>query len=419
MPKFLTVEETVHKFIPDATKECIQDVIANASRISPRFKRPIISKKEIFDYLRKKYNLPVAHYARGQKNYWILRGYSDEEAERLYHQYSKKFYSRGVEFYMGKGLTEEEAKERIKQTVSKQQETISQWSDEKRQAVTASKANDLEAYIRRHGEEEGKRRYYERIEKYKYAVSLEGMTERYGEDEAKRLIEERNKSCSSNLEACIRRYGEEEGRRRYEETCQKKAFAQTLEGYIERYGKEEGTLRFEERQRKYVESCRNKPLEELIRIAQARKVPFASASKSSLMVFEPLHQWLLDQGINDREIFYGKDSRREYFLWADNNELYWYDFAISGLKLLIEFNGTHFHAKSPNQTDFRNPYEPHLTAQEVWEHDQYKLDTARKRGYNVFVIWDDVLPEENLRFLKTEITKLLEEKAREKDNHDL
>lgn len=405
----LSIETRVRDILTDATEDCIQDVINNVEfHYNSRLKRYIVNRGVVLEYLRQKHNLKTTRYAKGQKNYWILRGFSDEEAERLYHQYSKKYYSRSIEHYIEQGYTEEEALKKQRHSVEKARQTISQWSDEKRQAVNASKVNNLEACIRRYGEDEGQRRYNERIEKFKYALSLEGMTERYGEEEAKRLIEERNKSYSSNLEGCIRRYGEEEGRRRYEETCQKKAFAQTLEGYISRYGEEEGVRRFNERQRKYVASYNNKTPEEMARINKSKHVQFCRASKPSLKVFEPLHVWLLEKGIKDEDIFYGIGSRKEFCLAKPTGYCYWYDFAVASKKIIIEFNGISYHVRSPNQEGYVHPFHQELTAEVVWKRDQEKLALAKEKGYNVFVVWEDVSVDDNLNFLCSEISKLID-----------
>lgn len=378
----LSIETRVRNILTDATEDCIKDVINNVEfHYNSRLKRYIVNRGVVLEYLRQKNNLKTTRYAKGQKNYWILRGYSDEEAERLYHQYSKKYYSRSIEHYVEQGYTEEEALKKQRDSVEKARQTISQWSDEKRQAVTASKINNLEAFIRRYGEVEGQRRYNERIEKFKYAFSLEGMTERYGE---------------------------EEGRRRYEETCQKKACAQTLEGYISRYGEEEGVRRFNERQRKYVASYNNKTPEEMARINKSKHVQFCRASKPSLKVFEPLHVWLLEKGIKDEDIFYGIGSRKEFCLAKPTGYCYWYDFVIASKKIIIEFNGISYHVRSPNQEGYVHPFHQELTAEVVWKRDQEKLALAKEKGYNVFVVWEGVSVEDNLNFLCSEISKLID-----------
>lgn len=409
MTQPLTVEEAVRRFIPDATEECIQDVILHAPfKISKRYKKPCVTRPVIFEYLRALHNLPITHYSKGQKNYWILRGYSDEEAEEKYLQYSKQYFARTVESTMKRYGVDRQTAERMRaESMEKTRQTVSQWSDEKRREVGRQKSQALDALIERYGEEEGTRRYQQRLRRYKKTIS-DNWNTLVNEHGLEYALQKR-KEKSSDLAHCIARYGEEEGRRRYKETSRKKSFAQTLDGYISRYGEEEGTRRYNERQEKYVNTFRQKPIEELTRINKSKHVKFLRASKPSLKVFEPLHQWLLERGFSDNDIFYGVGTRQEFCLYSQDRQYFWYDFTIQSLKVVIEFNGVTYHPKSPDQPDFEHPFEPTRTAKVVWDHDQLKLDVAQKAGYNVFVVWEDVLPEENLKYLQSEISKLMEQ----------
>ena len=66
-----------------------------------------------------------------------------------------------------------------------------------------------------------------------------------------------------------------------------------------------------------------------------------------------------------------------------------YDFTDTEHKLIIEYNGERFHAKSPDDKDFCNPYCPELTAAEQWRFDENKKLCAERNGYKIFYIWNN------------------------------
>lgn len=86
-----------------------------------------------------------------------------------------------------------------------------------------------------------------------------------------------------------------------------------------------------------------------------------------------------------------------------------YDFTDNENKLIIEFNGEHFHAKSPNDDTFFNPYNPNLTALEQWQLDENKKLCAERKGFKIYYIWENdyvnnsnKIIEDCLSFLKME-----------------
>ena len=103
-------------------------------------------------------------------------------------------------------------------------------------------------YIKKYGEEEGKRKWVE------YNKS-KGLTEqkcilKYGEEEGKkRWVDIRDRS-KSTLENFIRKHGEEEGKRRWAVKKEKDKIKGTLQFYLEKYGEEEGLIKYLEKNSK-------------------------------------------------------------------------------------------------------------------------------------------------------------------------
>jgi len=118
-------------------------------------------------------------------------------------------------------------------------------------------ASVKKAWIRDYGEEEGLRRWNEH--KKNFGKTTEQLIEIHGEE---RVLEINNKKKTFSLEACIERYGEEDGRKKWDERLAKKLKTQknnfknkkwkngrTLQEYQERFGIEDGYKKWSERNR--------------------------------------------------------------------------------------------------------------------------------------------------------------------------
>jgi very-short-patch-repair endonuclease len=128
---------------------------------------------------------------------------------------------------------------------------------------------------------------------------------------------------------------------------------------------------------------------------------FGKASIESLLVFNEVEKFCLENGIDGDDIFIGKDERKEYFIQT-KKKIYFYDFTIKSLKLIIEYHGVTFHV-NPNNSDkenWRNPF-----TNEGWKENIYKTkvknNAALRRGFKILEIWSD---EE----VKTNIEKCIE-----------
>lgn len=84
---------------------------------------------------------------------------------------------------------------------------------------TASRSS----FIRRHGEEEGVRRYEEYVKFHSDKNKFEYKRDKFGW--SKEQYDEFNKNRSVTLELCIKKHGEELGRKIFSEYCGKQAYA--------------------------------------------------------------------------------------------------------------------------------------------------------------------------------------------------
>lgn len=398
--------------------------------------KPRRNKRKILEFLQKHFNLAKHAYAKGQKNYWIIRGFSIEDAEKNSKQYSE-CYSRSPENIARKyNCSIEEAQKIFHERNGRAQQSRDNLPEEEKARINKLRRNDKQSLINRYGEKEGLRRYEERIAKFKQSISLESLIERYGEEEGQKIYNERNAARSSSLESLIKKYGEEEGTARYQQQVSKKAHAQTLQGYIDRYGFDEGCVRFKQRQQKFLDAWAKKTPEELARIRNLQVQSLEKmierygeengrqryynwmqtrrfrASAESLKVFVPLYTWLLDNGYNDDDIFFGYESKKEFFI-CNNDEFYSYDFCIKSLQLIFEFNGILYHPKSADQENWHMPYSD-MTAKQKFEYDQHKLQFAKNRGYKTIVLWEDVDYMSNLEYA-IDVIKALKEMNVEKN----
>lgn len=117
---------------------------------------------------------------------------------------------------------------------------------EKVKLATAS----LEKFIRKYGPEEGKKKYDAYCARQAYTCSKDYMKKTRGWTDEQ--WNEFNASRASTEENFIKRYGEDDGKKKWQEYCAYEAFAgNTLTYFVETYGKELGV-------KKYTEVCEKK-----------------------------------------------------------------------------------------------------------------------------------------------------------------
>lgn len=141
-------------------------------------------------------------FRKFKKEYWINKGFSEEEAILKVSEFQKNNSSKLVKkrkenperysdvsdmqlkYWLKKGFSEEEAKSAVK---------------ERQQTFT------LEKCIQRHGKEEGTKKWKERQEKWQNTLNSKSKEEKV------RI----NKSKAVTINSFVKKYGEEEGKRQY------------------------------------------------------------------------------------------------------------------------------------------------------------------------------------------------------------
>lgn len=200
--------------------------------------------------------------------------------------------------------------------------------------------------------------------------------------------------------------GEVEISQKIEYLKNKIGHSMTLNGYIERYGVKEGYDRFAKRQEKWQYSMNSKSNEEKldILIKKVKRLPFYS--RQATLFFDKLVDRLKDL---DLEFFWKKN---EMHIWdKELSKIYFYDFTIRELRIIIEFNGVHCHP-SPrlSQTEWTNwkcPYTKQ-TADVKHVKDHRKILVAKEKGFDIEIVWSDQNIEKQLQFLIDKINKKYE-----------
>jgi hypothetical protein len=92
----------------------------------------------------------------------------------------------------------------------------------------------------------------------------------------------------------------------YKSICKSRGI--TLLKMVEKYGKIEGQKKYND----WKISCR---------------VPMGRASKESMIIFEDIIKYLIDNNFDYDDIYIGLNNKNEFFL-RENNYLFFYDFTI-------------------------------------------------------------------------------------------
>lgn len=277
-------------------------------------------------------------------------------------------------------------------------------AEEKLKFDTASK----ESWIRRHGEEEGLRKYEEYRERQRYTASSEYFIKEKGMTPEQAKAFHATRACTKDN--FIKRYGEEDGVKRWNEYCAKESYAgNKLEYFIEKYGEEAGTL-------KYKQVCKNKAItlenmikkygsikglqkfEEFINKTFIKLRSTKTYSKVSQKLFNTIIEYLPDDMVDICK--YATHNGENPIIIPHHNKTYLLDFTCGNK--VIEFNGDYWHANPSiySASDILTFRGISITAKQIWKTEQERLDILKQLGYEVLVIW-----EKDYRESPTEIVK--------------
>lgn len=182
----------------------------------------------------------------------------------------------------------------------------------------------------------------------------------------------------------------------------------SLKKCIDKYGENEGKLIFNKRQLKWQKTLNDKSPEEKIRINKLKGITLENmirkwgeidgpekyndwkcAIRGGVSNISKISQELfyeLLKNIDDKEnVKFGKHNKEFYIII--NNKIFYYDFKYKNK--IIEFNGDLFHANPQmfNENDTPNFYRKDLTAKQIWESDNKKINNIKNKGYDVHIVW--------------------------------
>jgi hypothetical protein len=177
-----------------------------------------------------------------------------------------------------------------------------------------------------------------------------------------------------------------------------------LDWYLNKYG-ESGKDRYYARLDQWLLNLQ-KTLENDPTINERKLVKFSRASKLSLKLFLPLYNEYREK----YKIYLGVDNNSEYFL-RGNNSIFFYDFTIPELKIIVEFNGSAFHPNKDLMTTqqwngWRSLFS-NATADSVNILDEAKKKLAEIHGFTMITVWDT----DNLTDARNNIRNLIEVKS--------
>jgi len=272
------------------------------------------------------------------KEYWINKGYSIEEANKEISKQQQKsskcvktYHGKSKKMLADKGYTEEEIK-RICLTPTNSEFWVNKGCSE----------NEAKDIISKNQTESAKQVDFE---KRLIPSNIEYWVNKgYSKEDAKQNVSEHQSTFS--LEKCIAKYGEEEGKKR-----------------------------FTERQNKWLKSL----------LTNGNIV--IGYSKISQDLF---YKILEIYDISNRDKVHFATHNSEFKLTKKEGGVWLYDFTDIKNKRIIEFHGDMFHG-NPNKykaDDYPHPFIKTITAQEMWDKDELKLNCAKQNGFDVLVIWD-------------------------------
>jgi hypothetical protein len=259
------------------------------------------------------------------------------------------------------------------------------------------KAITYENMVKKYGEELGLEKWNSYREKQAYSNSYEYKSIKHGW--TKEQFDDFNASRAQTLELMIQRHGEIDGPILWKKYCDRQAYTNTLEYFIEEYGEHDGILKYYEcsdGKAKSLKWCINKcdgdeERGELLfyeykeRTYNSSPVPY---SKISIELFDNLDEYVINL-IGDVSYYATKNSE---FCKYDllNKRVYFYDYVIPILNLVIEFNGDYYHCnpRKYTQTDHVNMLGKMIPVNTIWEKDRVKNDFMKSLGFTVIVVWE-------------------------------
>lgn len=344
-------EEKAKKFRKSCKFNCIEYYERFYPELSGEEQRALLQKA----LKRKKSNNP------NDLDYYISKypNLSSEEQEKMWHEYTRSHNYQCKEYYINKGLSEEEAIKKCNEKIKIAGEKISKKVSGELNGMHSSKTSKE----KRNSISPKRIEFYER----KYP-------ELSHEEHLKMLQKQYDKTNKSNIDNggynTTIEYYLNKGMTEIEarNALHDRQVTFSLEKCIERYGEDEGVKKFLKRQQKWLKS--------LYKNFQANGDGRSKQSKFAKDIIKYCCKQL--------NIVVPK---KEKYMYDNLNKcVYAYDFTYNNK--IIEFQGDYWHC-NPNlyECDFFNKVKQ-KTAQEIWDYDNQKKNCAELNNYKVLHVWE-------------------------------
>jgi hypothetical protein len=242
-----------------------------------------------------------------------------------------------------------------------------------------------ENLIKKYGEEEGIQRFKEYKEKQAYTNSLEYKAEKNGW--TKSQFDEYNQSRACTLENLIERHGEEVGVAKWDDYIERQRYTTTIEYFKEKYGAEG--------EEKWNEFCRERGKSSSIEFIQ-KKYNVTKEEAETLLAGRYRNRYTSQMEmdfVDDIQKCVGDikytAQTNQFCIWSyELDAPVFYDVVDSDKMKVIEFNGDYWHQNPKKYSADSKISQSGKTAKDVWERDRIKLNEAKKRGFDVMVVWE-------------------------------
>ena len=368
------IDSKVKNLHPDVEKKVISEVLKSGLK----------SKSKILQFVRKMLDLPSV--GSDKRKYWIKRGWSENDIESK--RTIKKMPSSPMRFEnwlnkinekTGKLYTEKEAVYKVR---SFRKSNIEHWIEK---GYTIEESELMVREFQKENSEKFIKKALSEPERYigRTQTQTEYWIKRgFSKEESIKLIKEIQDN--SSLSYFIKKHGDEEGFKKYNDRLNKISYTSSRRFYVDKYGEDEGNIIFNE-------------------INLKRIVKFNKSSKEAYNFLKPIYKYIRKNGIDIKDIYWGVGSSNEWFI-NFNNCLFFYDFTIKSLKIIIEYHGISFHPKEGDlswKSFYGDKYEHKIKV------DKLKKEISEINGFKYFCVYSDddlkTKQEELIEIIKKEI----------------
>ena len=325
----------------------------------------ISSKKESLNF-----NFLNLKYKKTSKEYWLIRGWNEDYSINKAKE-CNKVYSHKIQLKEN-GYSDEEIKNIMLKRFKKGAQTLKNRSDY----------------------DEIRKKYGHKVDKYLKRINA-NTNKNYTLEEAKTIISEiqRKKSkrkwekhklnprfdkINTRLEFYLAKgLNKEEA----ENALYERQIKNGLNYYINKYGLEKGKEKYNKR----IEEYRKKIKLHRKKYPQKWITSGKRYSDSSKRFFDKIIEEITE--LKDMKIYYAEN---EYFIFDEKRKIYFYDFYIKELNLIIEYNGLVWHPKERIQKNWKHVYTK-KSSETYYDYDRYKEQLAISKGIDIMSIFEDEL----------------------------